>query len=158
MSSSPDLGDFAHAKAEVIFDLSAECLMAHSVRAVEEYFSRLGRSFSIRIQVRKNFAAKAQSQALAYIFHDRARIVVDEDIGKEYQRRSIAHELGLIMVAFEEQLTTGKLSRRADRYAEDACSIFEKDLCARHHKFNSDENLRHHQLFPSLADHLLTQR
>lgn len=158
MSSGLDLGDLAHSKAEEIFNLSTECLMSHSVRAVEEYFFRRGRSFSIRIQIRKNFAAKAQSQALAYIFHNMAKIVVDEDIGKEFQRRSIAHELGHIVVAFEELLTTGKLSRRADKYAEDACTIFEKDLCARHHRFNSDDGLRHHQLFPSLADHLLAMQ
>ena len=158
MSSLPDWGDFAHSAAKDIFDLSSECLMAHSVRAVEEHLARLGRQmFAIRVRTRRNFAAKAQSPALAYIFSSRADIVVDADIGKEWQRRAIAHELGHIVIAFEEHKHNGKLKRRADALVEGACSIFEQDLCARHHKFNSDNNLRKQQLFVSLADHPLSR-
>ena len=132
--------------------------MAHSVRAVEEHLARLGRHlYAIRIRVRHNFAAKVRSPAQAHIFSNKADILVDAGLGKECQRRAIAHELGHIVIAFEEFQHNGKLKRRADAFVEGACLIFEEDLCTRHHKFNKANENRPQQLFSSLADHQLAQ-
>lgn len=157
MSKTPDLGEFARTAAQDIFTLTKSCLMAHSITAVENHLEKSGRSFSIRVKIKVNFAAKARANARAFIFPDRATIIVDDSIGKEWQRRAIAHELGHVVVAFEEQEHTGKLARRVDQLTEDACSIFEKDLCARHHKYNMAEENRKEILFHTLSDHPLAQ-
>jgi Zn-dependent peptidase ImmA (M78 family) len=159
MSSNHELADFASASAEEIFKISRQCLMAHSTRAVEAYVSKrynLGR-YSIVIHIRDGYAAKAQSFAKGIIFPDTCSVFIDSSLSKESQRKAIAHELGHVILAFENRQKSGKLERALGRLAEDGCKIFEEELCARHHKFNKDDKNRHEVLFPSLAEHRLAE-
>jgi|GEM_PF-3546390 len=157
MSDGNELANFASSSAGKIFELSKQCLMAHSARAVETYVAKqynLG-NYPIKIHIRDGYAAKAQSFAKAIISVEWCSIFIDSSLGKERQRRAIAHELGHVILAFEKRKESGRLERASDRLSEDGCGIFEEELCALHHRFNSDPNHRHEVLFPSLADHRL---
>lgn len=146
---SADLGDFARAKATEIYDLSELCLMAHSIRAVEK---SIGNGYGIFIREREFFARKVGHPALAYIKGHKTDIVVDRDLSKERKRRSIAHELGHILIAHEEYSRNGRLTRRADRLAEDAASLFEVTLCKKHNQFYKTKEKLDGCKFPSLED------
>jgi len=158
--SNRDWGKFAHEKALEIFLASQECLMAHSIRAVEKHiqqcrFTPASVGYSIRLFVRKRFAAEVRTQAKAFIQEHRADIVVDADIGIEYQRRAIAHELGHILLAMYRYRQGETLARQSSQLIEDACDIFERDLCKRHHNYYCDPANDHKFLFPSLDGHIV---
>ena len=153
------LGDFAHLHAERVYGLSEKCLMAHSIRATQQLLedSGVGRHWiSITISKSQQYMGK---RAISFIAPSETDILVDRTIGLENQRRAIAHELA--------HLVLRKLASRTihpppgytnkQRAIEDACNIFEKELCARHHKFHTDEQNKTKVLFPSLSDHSLAK-
>jgi hypothetical protein len=152
--SDTDVGDFARSEALKIFNLSTSCLMAHSIRATELCLQNDGFPYTIKVQPRKNLAAKVGSRATAFIRTSAAHIFVDGDIELEQQRLAVAHELGHILIAMDRFKGTQKIERRADVLTEDACRLFESELCRRHDEFYAnDSNIRAKCLFHSLHRH-----
>jgi len=133
-----DWGDFARGKATEIYNLSLACLMAHSIRAAEKQIQLGGRDYAVRLHVRTKFAQKAGSRARAYIQDHRADIMVDADLGREYQRLAIAHEIGHILIALEQVNRNGRLDAPVTEEIEGACKLFEKALCKQHDGFYAD--------------------
>jgi hypothetical protein len=160
--SERDWGFFCHAKALEIFNISEACLMAHSIRAVEEYIQELkvkhglvhpqgSSKYSIRFQIKKGFKSKLGSSARAFIHITHTDIYLDSEMTPELMRRGIAHELGHIVIAMEKRVVNNEpLERQKSSYFEDACQIFEKDLCKRHHNHYEDPTRHPKFLFPSL--------
>ena len=154
-SAPKTLGDRAHILAGQIYHRSEQCLMAHSIRAVQSFLEENGKGrhwITITIGKPKRYLGR---RAIAIINPDDTEIVVAEDIGFENQRLGIAHELAHLLMAklapFDEvkqEVREAGVTARA--IIEGACSIFEKDLCMRHHGFYANAENRMKLLFPSL--------
>lgn len=144
----------AHEWAAEIYALSEQCLMSHSIRAVEKYIEEKLENPIYR-QPHRIRVLIAQPQryfhkrAIAFIHVGRSEILVDSEanIGFEQQRLAIAHELGHILFAKGKH---GKNRIVRDRDTESACGIFEKDLCRRHNEFYKKEANIKRLLFSSL--------
>ena len=154
-SAPKTLGDRAHIFASQIYQLSEQCLMAHSIRSVQSFLEKNGKGrhwITITVGKPKRYLGR---RAIAIINPDDTEIVVAEDIGFEHQRLGIAHELAHLLMAklapfseVKQEVTEAGVTPKA--LIESACSIFEKDLCKRHHEFYSNEANRMKLLFPSL--------
>jgi len=130
-------GDQAHDWANEIFSLSEKCLMAHSIKAVEVWVDRermaTGKNNHFSIRVRLGHAKKYLGRrAIAVINGDHAEIQVDSEIGHEYQRLAVAHELAHILFWVKKKVQS------YDVDTESACGVFEKALCKKHDEFYSD--------------------
>jgi hypothetical protein len=147
-------GDQAHTWAGEIYTLSTQCLMAHSVRAVEHYLEHRIDNLDHRRPHRINITESTPmfylgKRAVAYIFVGRTEIKVDKDLGFEEKRMAIAHELGHVLFA---KSNFGNNTIAVDRDTEDSCKIFEKALCKHHHDFYCDPNNISRIKFPSLDE------
>jgi hypothetical protein len=129
--------------------------MAHSIRAVQEYLEAHGKGkhwISVTIAASDKYLGK---RAIAVIRPDETEILVAQGIGFEHQRRGIAHELAHLLLHKFGKSGGNNLPEGIDPQAliEDACGVFEKDLCKRHHLFYSKEDNRQRLLFHSLDDY-----
>src|SRR5581483_9223424 len=104
------IGDLAHRFAKEVYDTSTNCLMAHSIRAVQEFLIKhqKGRHWiSIEMSQSKKYLGK---RAIAVIRPNDTDILVADGIGLENQRRGIAHELGhLLFVKLENRMKTCRI-------------------------------------------------
>ena len=151
------LGDKARLFAKAVYQQSEQCLMAHSIRAVQAFLEAKGKGrhwISIKIAPTKRFLAK---RAIAVITPDQTEIVVAGDITFEEQRLAIAHELShLLFVKFGPGNFDAVRKEASDNHVtvkqliESSCQVFEKELCKRHHLFYKNEANRTRLLFPSL--------
>ncbi len=131
-----DKGQQAHQWAQEIYSISEKCLMAHSIRAVEECVERK-RQVPFRIRIKQSPTQKYLGRrALAFIKPMAAEIKVGMELDFENRRLGIAHELAHIL--FVSLYGNGK-TIAFDKPTEDACAIFEKQLCSRHDKFYANE-------------------
>ncbi len=130
-------GDQAHTWAKEIYSIAAESVLAGSIRAVEQFIEEKidnpKSRFAHRIRVVEGDVLKyVGKRALAYIAVGGTRITVDRSLEAEHRRRAVAHELAHVLFA-KSNWGDGKIV--TDRETEEACVIFEKDLCKRHHEF-----------------------
>jgi hypothetical protein len=152
-------GDQARKWANDVYTLSEKCLMAHSIRAVEEYIEKgLGDSQVMRpphrIKIRLcNSQKYLGRRALAAIdkVKGTTEIQVDKDIGFEQQRLAIAHELAHVLFAIF--IGDGKFIS-FDTVTESACKLFEEILCVHHDRFYLRDlsYLRFPSLWPKYGD------
>lgn len=145
-------GDQAHKWAEEVYNLSKQCLMAHSVRAVEYYIEHKLDNAELRLPHKIKVTESSPlmylgKRAIVYISAVKTEIQVDKDLGFENKRMAIAHELGHILFA-KCKGGNNKISKDLD--TESACQIFERHLCTLHHQFYKDPLNIARIKFPSL--------
>jgi Zn-dependent peptidase ImmA (M78 family) len=153
------IGDFSHQTAKKVYELSELCLMAHSIRAVQMLLEQNGVPkywVNIKLSASWKYIGK---RAMAVIMPNEADILVDGSISLEDQRKGIAHELAHVLCAKLASRTISSPHGYAykAKAIEDACKIFEEELCARHHKFYTTDQNKPKLLFPSLIDHPLSK-
>jgi len=146
------LGDLAHDYAKSIYNLSEKCLMAHSIRSVQQFLEDKGKGkhwISIMMASSERYLGR---RALAFIQPNQTEIFVDSHVELDHQRRGIAHELGhLLFVKFNNSVPPSPM--RIDPLMEDVCKTFEKDLCKRHHVFYCNQENLKRLLFQTLDDY-----
>lgn len=143
--------DVAREIAGSVFDHSTECLMAHSIRAVERYLG----SFKYRVHVSLNVLGTEKmrslfprdKEGLDYLQSgcsvprvlvrnpskfQRAIIWVNGDGGHNNTRLRIAHELYHVVWSV---MGIGETKTKRSREAEEVCDIFARTLCKKHDQF-----------------------
>jgi hypothetical protein len=122
--------------AQRIYDTSTECLMAHSIRAVEKYLRDIY-SFDTQIVLqpcehvyadmgRLSWSSVAKNKGhITYI-----RFWDNKDLDKNHKRFCIAHELYHIVWSVGSSSDVPR-----DRKTESICDTFANDLCFLHDKF-----------------------
>jgi len=133
-----NLGDVAQKSAQEIYELCSQCLMAHSIRAVELVVQKRVLNYTVIIRLGSHVQEMAGKRALVDIDFGRSVIYVEKAITFDEQRMAVAHELGHILLAFHMHKPGDKLSRLPGKMANDAAGVFEHDLCLKHHRFYCD--------------------
>ena len=133
--------------AKVIYDISTECLMAHSIRAIEHHL-REQYDFTTTIVLCPSKYVLSDSGRLSwcsvalntgdptYIFYQD-----DPDLDKTRKRFCIAHELYHVIWSAENSDNGGAVVAR-DLRTESACDIFANSLCTLHDEFYKEEATR----------------
>jgi hypothetical protein len=126
--------------ARKAYDLSTECLMAHSIRAVEKYL-RDTYNFDTQIVLeaskevlsdvgRMSWCSVAENSGdLTYIWFQ-----YDPEWDRSRKRFCIAHELYHVIWSVG---TASKVPR--NKAVESTCDVFANDLCKFHDKFYDDQ-------------------
>lgn len=136
MASEVVNGDAARSIAERVYALSEECLMAHSIRAVERYLLetyRIHTPIVLKLHPqaltefgRLSFCSVATATGFPTV------IWVQSDADHNHRRFCIAHELYHVICA----ISSSSESVPRSRYIEDVCDLFANELCRRHHEFH----------------------
>jgi hypothetical protein len=120
--------------AAVIYNLSEQCLMAHTIRAVEWYVTREYQKprYSIVLQVEAGVNKRWGAKSWALLRPESAVILIDEDLSRDQKRVCVAHECYHVLEQFR--------LRKSDQHRiEDICDQFANDLCKKHDKFYRDD-------------------
>jgi hypothetical protein len=120
--------------SSVLYNLSEQCLMAHTLRAVEMYIRNEYKKliFPIVLQVEKGVRARFRgSKSWTIVTDYNAYISVDEELSHDQKRVCIAHECFHILEFFRPT----KSNRER---IEEICDIFANKLCEKHHQFYSE--------------------
>src|ERR1035437_4222580 len=115
-----NLSDVAQKSAQQIYELCAQCLMAHSVRAVELVVQQRVLNYTVIIRIGSHVKEIAGKDALVDIDFGRSVIYVESAITFDEKRMAIAHELGHILLAFHSHNPGDNLSRLPGKMANDA--------------------------------------
>jgi hypothetical protein len=117
----------------VIYNLSEQSLMAHTLRAVEAYIrSEYKKSiFPIILLVEKGVRNRHRSKSWTIVTDYNAYISVDEEMSHDQKRVCIAHECFHVLEFFRP--VKSERSR-----IEEVCDIFANKLCEKHHNFYCD--------------------
>jgi hypothetical protein len=116
--------------AEVIYNLSEQCLMAHTLRAVEWHITREYNKdeFSIILVVEGGVQNRWHSKSWSFPTSTCAYIWVDETLDRDQKRVCIAHEAYHIL----EYMRPVKSNPPR---LEDVCDHFANNLCKQHDAF-----------------------
>jgi hypothetical protein len=130
--------------AQKVYDLATDSLMAHSIRAVEEYL-RQTYDFDTAIVLRRDNNVLSDTGRLSwcsvaantgdpsYIF------VQDTDVDRNWdhsrKRFCIAHELYHVMWAVGSSTSTPVRNAKT----ESLCDVFANDLCMKHDAFYEEQ-------------------
>jgi hypothetical protein len=140
MSNGYRTPDTAELTAQRIYDSSTECLMAHSIRAVERHLREV---FQFNTQIvltpcpdvftdmgRLSWSSVASNSGhLTFI-----RYWDNKDLDKNHKRFCIAHELYHIIWSIA---TAADVPRTPE--VEKMCDHFANELCRHHDKFYADQ-------------------
>src|ERR1700744_5696656 len=119
--------------AHQIYNTSFECLMAHSIRAVEKYL-RDFHNFDTQIVLEPNknvrddtgrlswCSVASNSGNITYIYFQE-----DADLEKSRKRFCIAHELYHVIWSVGSSSSVPR-----DKAVESTCDVFANDLCRMH--------------------------
>lgn len=126
----------AEARAKEIYKLSEDCLMAHSIRAVEKHLLEKY-DFNTQIVVAiedwlRTDLGRVSGCSVPASSGDVTYIYVQNDLEFNMQRFCIAHELYHVLWSVGST-EPGDHSRSVD--AEELCDCFANDLCLQHRKF-----------------------
>ena len=127
--------------AQKIYEVSTDCLMAHSIRGVERYLRETyGFDTAIVLVASKDVltdtgrlswcSVAANTGDPSYIYYQSE----NPNWEKNKKRFCIAHELYHVIWG----VGTANTIRRNDRTAEELCDIFANDLCLKHDTFYAD--------------------
>lgn len=135
-----DIGDQARDFAGIIYSLSEEAYMAHSIQAVKRYIrERKGNrqeNFIIVVRAVSGVDGYSGRKSFVKVWPSKAIILVDKQLNREQKRMCIAHELFHILLCMETFLRTANFNKPdRSRMLEDSCDLFAKNLCASHHEF-----------------------
>jgi len=144
-------GDKARKWAADVYALSLDCLMAHTLRAAEQYIERTT-GLPHRIKIKKSAYLGRRALAFIDVPIGGSLILYNTDIGFEDQRKAIAHEVCHILFEKDNGAVRGN-NRIFDPETESACGIFEKDLCKKHSDFYKNEANVKRLIFRSLDDY-----
>lgn len=132
--------DVAGKLAHKAYQLSAECLMAHSIRAIEHY---LRETYHFNTQIvllasaevlpdtgRMSWCSVAENSGdITYIFYHN-----DPEWNHSRKRFCVAHELYHVIWSVG---TAAKVPR--SKLTESTCDVFANDLCRHHNQFYEDQ-------------------
>jgi hypothetical protein len=163
VKNSEELSAITAASAQEIYGLSKDCLMAHSIRAVELYVSqKLSHKHHIVLIGGPRSVVSPNKNSWCLPGKPTSRIWVDDTLIHDEKRFCIAHELYHVILEVSP-LDDAKLEAVAkehaitkDEFVEQLCDVFARDLCAEHDKFyrnpaNIDDSCKFHNLnFQSL--------
>lgn len=145
--------DKAAELANEIYDLSKDCWMAHSIRAVEAYLQRRY-NFYTRIILKRDTRTLAFYGRRSWCSPSKAHngitfIYVDDspDLEKTWKRFCVAHELYHVIWSVADPASAIRPRTNApnpqSRKFEIACDEFANALCKLHHEFYSnDQNIK----------------
>jgi hypothetical protein len=140
MNPAPDYSE-PHELARAIFASSRKCLMAHTLRAVEEHIRGHSskKSYPIIVRVVDGMLPRYARISWTLFTPQYAYILVDKGLSHDHKRVCIAHECYHILHG------QGTHIPRPD-IIEDSADIFANDLCRQHNNFYRDpESLKHCQ-------------
>lgn len=115
---------------ELIYNLSEQCLMAHTIRAIETHVCREYRKphYPIILHVDRGVQSRWGSKSWAIVTATVAHVQVEANLSRDQQRVCIAHECYHILEFFRPTKT-----KKADK--EDFCDLFANKLCEKHNSF-----------------------
>lgn len=129
----------AGARALEIYKLSTDCLMAHSIRAVERYLlEKYGFNTQIILAVENWMRADLGRVSVSSVAVENGGITyiyVQDDIGFNQQRFCIAHELYHVIWSIGSSEPS---DHDHSKNTEGCCDCFANDLCLQHHRFYDD--------------------
>ncbi len=148
--SEPFDCDSAREVANEVYSLSEQCLMAHSIRAVEKYLlEKYAFPTQIILEISDNvvsdmdrlsWCSPAQNKG------DKTFIFVDREWGDQDQRRfCVAHELYHIIWSVASVTPPDR-----SRNGEEVCDIYANRLCELHNEFNTDTAKRASLIFTKI--------
>jgi hypothetical protein len=116
--------------AEVIYNLSQQCLMAHTLRACEFHIaSEYNKNrFPITLTIEKSTLGK---KSWVLVTGDYAAIFIEENLSRDQQRVCIAHECYHILEFFRP-------IKSHHPKIEDISDEFANGLCKKHNEFYND--------------------
>jgi Zn-dependent peptidase ImmA (M78 family) len=121
--------------ANVIYNLSEQCLMAHTLRAAESHIRREtgNKSFSIILEIDDKITSRLQKKShTTYAPQlNNACVVVAPHLDHDQKRVCIAHEVYHIIEHFKAEKT-------APKDVEPVCDHFANALCLQHNAFYKD--------------------
>ena len=156
MGDSKDLPSLCAMAADEVYAISRDCLMAHSIRAVEFYVShKLQKPHHIILmEDAQDFVLKKSWCAPGIPVSHTSRIWVDPSLPHDEKRFCIAHELYHIVLSvspLDEALleaTAKECGVHPKVYIEHLSDKFARDLCNQHHGFYCDpKNIDNHCKF-----------
>ena len=116
--------------AGVIYNLSEQCLMAHTLRAVEWHITREYNKnvFPIVLTVEEGVIDRWHSKSWTVVTADFAHIFIEHELSRDQKRVCIAHEAYHVLEFFRPV--------KSDRNRiEDICDQFANELCRKHDQF-----------------------
>ena len=117
----------------VIYNLSEQCLMAHTLRAVELHITREynKNEFPIILVVEDGVIKRWNSKSWTFVTADCAYIWIEQELSRDQKRVCIAHEAYHVLEFFRPV--------KSDKSRiEDICDQFANDLCRKHDLFYRD--------------------
>lgn len=141
--------------ADVIYKISEDRLMAHSIAAVEHFIAKSRKKYKFEnnglifpIKIKKVNSKIDNSNARASFGLKGAVIFVNSTASHNDQRRGIAHELGHILLSGLRFACPEFLCFDTKAVTEKECWEFADSLCDKHHSFYSDpQNIKNKCLF-----------
>lgn len=146
-ADSETAGEFA----KKIYEFSTNCLMAHSIRAVEQFLKQTYK-FDTKIVLAEHAKVRSDTGrmsccSVAQNNGDKTYILVQKDDNFERSRKRfcVAHELYHVIWSVASAQTSPRT-----QMTESACDVFANDLCRLHDEFYADSanlaKLRFHGL------------
>jgi hypothetical protein len=116
--------------AGVIYNLSEQCFMAHTLRAVECHITREYNKteFPIILVVEDGVQSRWNSKSWSFPTGTCAYIWVDEKLDRDQMRVCIAHEAYHIIEYFRP-------TKSSREHLEEVCDKFANELCTQHDAF-----------------------
>jgi hypothetical protein len=117
----------------VIYNLSEQCLMAHTLRAVEWHITREynKNEFPIILTVEDGVIDRWRSKSWTIVTADSAHVFIEQSMSRDQKRVCIAHEAYHVLEFFRPV--------KSDKSRiEDICDHFANDLCGKHDAFYRD--------------------